>query len=78
MRAAEPFGALVHVISPVIPTPDIGRRLNIRVFTTTVPADPTLTEIGRRAAIGRFRSHFAAGLTRPMVRRIIGWLRRLG
>jgi hypothetical protein len=35
---------------------------------------PTLGEIGRRAAM----SYFLPGLTRPLVRRIIGWLRRLG
>jgi hypothetical protein len=35
---------------------------------------PTLGEIGKRAAM----SYFLPGLTRPLVRRIIGWLRRLG
>jgi pyruvate/2-oxoglutarate dehydrogenase complex dihydrolipoamide dehydrogenase (E3) component len=52
----------------------IGRRLNIRAFAGTVVAYPTLAEIGKRAAI----MQFAAGLTSPMVKRIISWLRRLG
>jgi len=52
----------------------IGQRLNIRAFAGTVVAYPTLAEIGKRAAI----TQFAAGLTSPMVRRIISWLRRLG
>jgi pyruvate/2-oxoglutarate dehydrogenase complex dihydrolipoamide dehydrogenase (E3) component len=52
----------------------ISQRLNIRAFAGIVVAYPTLAEIGKRAAI----SHFAAGLTSPMVRRIIAWLRRWG
>jgi hypothetical protein len=35
---------------------------------------PTLSEIGKRAAITRYM----ASLTSPVVRRIIVWLRRLG
>jgi len=52
----------------------INQRLNIRTFAGTVVAYPTLAEIGKRAAI----THFTASLTRPMVRRIIAWLRRFG
>jgi pyruvate/2-oxoglutarate dehydrogenase complex dihydrolipoamide dehydrogenase (E3) component len=52
----------------------INQRLNIRAFAGTVVAYPTLAEIGKRAAI----TQFAAGLTSPMVRRIIAWLRRFG
>ncbi len=52
----------------------IAHGLNIRAFADTVVAYPTLAEIGKRAAI----THFAADLTRPMVRRIIAWLRRFG
>jgi pyruvate/2-oxoglutarate dehydrogenase complex dihydrolipoamide dehydrogenase (E3) component len=52
----------------------VDQRLNIRAFATTVLPYPTLAEIGKRAAISRY----AASLTRPMLRRIIGWLRRLG
>jgi pyruvate/2-oxoglutarate dehydrogenase complex dihydrolipoamide dehydrogenase (E3) component len=52
----------------------VGQRLNIRAIATTVLPYPTLGEIGKRAAITRY----AAGLTSPMVRRIMAWLRRLG
>jgi pyruvate/2-oxoglutarate dehydrogenase complex dihydrolipoamide dehydrogenase (E3) component len=52
----------------------IGQRLNIRAFAATVMPYPTLAEVGKRAAI----TQFTAGLTSPMVRRIIAWLRRLG
>jgi pyruvate/2-oxoglutarate dehydrogenase complex dihydrolipoamide dehydrogenase (E3) component len=52
----------------------IERRLNIRAFAATVVAYPTLAEIGKRAAI----THFTSGLTSPLVRRIIAWLRRFG
>ncbi len=52
----------------------VNQRLNIRAIAGTVVPYPTLAEIGKRAAI----THLAAGLTRPAVRRIIGWLRRFG
>jgi pyruvate/2-oxoglutarate dehydrogenase complex dihydrolipoamide dehydrogenase (E3) component len=52
----------------------IGNRLNIHAFASTVTAYPTLAELGKRAAI----THFAPGLTRPAVRRIIAWLRQFG
>jgi pyruvate/2-oxoglutarate dehydrogenase complex dihydrolipoamide dehydrogenase (E3) component len=52
----------------------VSRRLPIRAVANLVFPYPTLGEIGRRAAI----SSFLPGLTRPLVRRIITWLRRLG
>jgi pyruvate/2-oxoglutarate dehydrogenase complex dihydrolipoamide dehydrogenase (E3) component len=52
----------------------VGQRLNIRAVASTVLPYPTLAEIGKRAAITRY----TAGLTSPMVRRIMAWLRRLG
>jgi len=52
----------------------ITRGLNIRALAGYIVPYPTLAEIGKRAAM----SHFAPSLTSPMVRRIIGWLRRLG
>jgi pyruvate/2-oxoglutarate dehydrogenase complex dihydrolipoamide dehydrogenase (E3) component len=52
----------------------VNQRLNIRAIAGTVVPYPTLAEIGKRAAV----TYFAAGLTRPAVRRIIGWLRRFG
>ena len=52
----------------------IAQRLNIRALAGVMVPYPTLAEIGKRAAM----SHFTPGLTRPIVRRIIGSLRRLG
>jgi pyruvate/2-oxoglutarate dehydrogenase complex dihydrolipoamide dehydrogenase (E3) component len=52
----------------------VSRRLPIRAVANLVFPYPTLGEIGRRAAI----SSFLPGLTAPLVRRIIAWLRRLG
>jgi pyruvate/2-oxoglutarate dehydrogenase complex dihydrolipoamide dehydrogenase (E3) component len=52
----------------------IAQRLNIRVFIGTVLPYPTLAEIGKRAGL----TYFTASLTSPMLRRIIGLLRRLG
>jgi pyruvate/2-oxoglutarate dehydrogenase complex dihydrolipoamide dehydrogenase (E3) component len=52
----------------------ISEGLNIRAFAGLVVPYPTFGEIGKRAAI----SYFSGSLTRPVVRRIIGWLRRLG
>jgi pyruvate/2-oxoglutarate dehydrogenase complex dihydrolipoamide dehydrogenase (E3) component len=52
----------------------VSQGLNVRAIAGTVVPYPTLGEIGKRAAM----THFAAGLTRPAVRRIIAWLRRFG
>jgi pyruvate/2-oxoglutarate dehydrogenase complex dihydrolipoamide dehydrogenase (E3) component len=52
----------------------ISQRLNIRVFAGIVVPYPTLSEIGKRAAI-RF---YTPRLSSPWVRRILGWLQRLG
>ena len=52
----------------------IGQRLNIRAMTGIVVPYPTLAEIGKRAAV----AYFAPRLTSPIVRRIIGFLRRFG
>jgi pyruvate/2-oxoglutarate dehydrogenase complex dihydrolipoamide dehydrogenase (E3) component len=52
----------------------ISRRLNIRVFVGTVLPYPTLAEIGKRAGL----TYFTASLTSPLLRRIIGVLRRFG
>ncbi len=52
----------------------ISQRLNIRAFAGIVVPYPTLSEIGKRAAI----SFFTPRLMSPWVRRILGWLRRLG
>ena len=52
----------------------VHRRLNIGAFAGVVMPYPTLSEVGKRAAI----SYFTPGLTSPWVRRIIALLRRLG
>jgi pyruvate/2-oxoglutarate dehydrogenase complex dihydrolipoamide dehydrogenase (E3) component len=52
----------------------IAQGLNIRAFTGIVVPYPTLSEIGKRAAI----DYFTPGLTSPWLRRIIAWLRIFG
>ncbi|MBX9775265.1 MAG: FAD-dependent oxidoreductase [Xanthobacteraceae bacterium] len=52
----------------------LANRLNIRALAGMVVPYPTFGEVGKRAAI----SYFLPSLTSPFVRRIIGWLRRLG
>jgi pyruvate/2-oxoglutarate dehydrogenase complex dihydrolipoamide dehydrogenase (E3) component len=52
----------------------ISQRLNIRAFTAMVVPYPTLSEIGKRAAI----DFFTPSLTSPWVRRIIMFLRKFG
>jgi pyruvate/2-oxoglutarate dehydrogenase complex dihydrolipoamide dehydrogenase (E3) component len=51
-----------------------GQRLNIGAFAGLAVPYPTYAEVGKRAAI----TYFMRGLTSARVRRIIGWLRRLG
>ncbi len=52
----------------------IAQGLNIRAMTGIVLPYPTLSEIGKRAAI----DFFTPSLTRPLLRRIIAWLRVFG
>jgi pyruvate/2-oxoglutarate dehydrogenase complex dihydrolipoamide dehydrogenase (E3) component len=52
----------------------IAQGLNIRSLTGVVIPYPTLSEIGKRAAI----DFFTPSLTSPWVRRIIAWLRIFG
>jgi pyruvate/2-oxoglutarate dehydrogenase complex dihydrolipoamide dehydrogenase (E3) component len=52
----------------------VNQGLNIRAFAGIVVPYPTLSEVGKRAAI----SYFTPGLTSPIVRRIIGLFRKLG
>src|SRR5262249_35824415 len=52
----------------------VSQGLNIRAFAGMVMPYPTLSEIGKRAAI----SYYAGSVTGLIVRRIIGLLRRLG
>jgi pyruvate/2-oxoglutarate dehydrogenase complex dihydrolipoamide dehydrogenase (E3) component len=55
----------------------INQRLNIEALAGVIvpyPTCPTYAEVGKRAAM----TYFSRGLTSPLVRRIIGWLRRFG
>jgi pyruvate/2-oxoglutarate dehydrogenase complex dihydrolipoamide dehydrogenase (E3) component len=52
----------------------LAQGLNIRAMTGIVMPYPTLSEIGKRAAI----TYFSSSLNSPRVRRLIGFLRRFG
>jgi len=52
----------------------IAQGLNIRALTNVVLPYPTLSELGKRAAI----DFFTPSLTKPWVRRIISWMRIFG
>jgi len=52
----------------------LSRGLNIRAMTGIVVPYPTLSEIGKRAAI----SYFSPTLNNPRLRRLINFLRRFG
>jgi pyruvate/2-oxoglutarate dehydrogenase complex dihydrolipoamide dehydrogenase (E3) component len=52
----------------------LSQGLNIRAMTGIVVPYPTLSEIGKRAAI----TYFSPSLNSPRVRRLIGFLRRFG
>ncbi len=52
----------------------INQRLNIEALAGVIVPYPTYAEVGKRAAM----TYFTRGLTSPLVRRIIGWLRRFG
>jgi pyruvate/2-oxoglutarate dehydrogenase complex dihydrolipoamide dehydrogenase (E3) component len=52
----------------------IAQGLTVRAFTDLVVPYPTLSEIGKRAAV----EYYLPGLTRPLLRRIIRFLRIFG
>ncbi|HEX2216145.1 MAG TPA: FAD-dependent oxidoreductase [Xanthobacteraceae bacterium] len=52
----------------------INQRLKVSAWLSLVVPYPTLAEIGKRSAI----SYYAPGLTSPLIRRIIRFLRRFG
>jgi pyruvate/2-oxoglutarate dehydrogenase complex dihydrolipoamide dehydrogenase (E3) component len=52
----------------------LSRGLNVRALTGIVIPYPTLSEIGKRAAM----TYFSPSLTSPTVRRVIDFLRRFG
>jgi pyruvate/2-oxoglutarate dehydrogenase complex dihydrolipoamide dehydrogenase (E3) component len=52
----------------------MSQRMNIRAIAGLIVPYPTYAEVGKRAAM----TYFTPSLTSTWVRRIIGWLRRLG
>jgi pyruvate/2-oxoglutarate dehydrogenase complex dihydrolipoamide dehydrogenase (E3) component len=52
----------------------INQELNIGALAGLIVPYPSFAEVGKRAAM----TYFTGGLTSPLVRRIIGWLRRFG
>jgi pyruvate/2-oxoglutarate dehydrogenase complex dihydrolipoamide dehydrogenase (E3) component len=52
----------------------IAQGLKIKAMTDWISPYPTLAEVNKRAAI----RYYASATTSPMVRRAIGWLKRLG
>jgi pyruvate/2-oxoglutarate dehydrogenase complex dihydrolipoamide dehydrogenase (E3) component len=52
----------------------LSRGLNIRAMTEVVVPYPTLSEIGKRAAM----SYFSPSLSNPKLRRLVNFLRRFG
>ena len=52
----------------------MSKKMKIGAITSIVFAYPTLAEISKRAAY----QYYAPSLTNPTIRRIIGWLRKLG
>jgi pyruvate/2-oxoglutarate dehydrogenase complex dihydrolipoamide dehydrogenase (E3) component len=52
----------------------VSEGLDIRAMTRWISPYPTLTEINKRAAFG----YYAAAAAKPLVRRAVGWLAKLG
>lgn len=52
----------------------VAQQLKIKAMTDWISPYPTLTEINKRAAI----RYYASATSSPMVRRVIGWLKKLG
>ncbi len=52
----------------------VAQKLTIKAMTDWISPYPTLTEVNKRAAI----RYYASAPSSPMVRRVIGWLKKLG
>ncbi|MBO0766515.1 MAG: dihydrolipoamide dehydrogenase, partial [Hyphomicrobiaceae bacterium] len=52
----------------------VAQGLDIKAMTGWISPYPTLTEINKRAAFG----YYAAAAVRPLVRKTVGWLAKLG
>jgi pyruvate/2-oxoglutarate dehydrogenase complex dihydrolipoamide dehydrogenase (E3) component len=52
----------------------VSQRLNLKAMTQWISPYPTLAEINRRVAFG----YYATAAASPLVRKLVGWLTRLG
>lgn len=52
----------------------VSQGMNIKAMTQWISPYPTLSEVNRRVAFG----YYAAAATNPLVRKLIGWLAKLG
>jgi pyruvate/2-oxoglutarate dehydrogenase complex dihydrolipoamide dehydrogenase (E3) component len=52
----------------------VSQGLDIRAMTDWISPYPTLSEINKRAAFG----YYAAAAAKPLVRKAVGWLAKLG
>jgi pyruvate/2-oxoglutarate dehydrogenase complex dihydrolipoamide dehydrogenase (E3) component len=52
----------------------VSQGLDIKAMTQWISPYPTLSEINKRAAFG----YYATAAAKPLVRKVIGWLTRLG
>jgi hypothetical protein len=52
----------------------LSQGLNIKAMTQWIAPYPTFSEINRRVAFG----YYATAAASPIVRRVIGWLAKLG
>ncbi len=52
----------------------LSQRLNIKAMTQWIAPYPTLSEINRRVAFG----YYATAAANPVVRKLVGWLTRVG
>ena len=52
----------------------VSQRLNIKAMTQWISPYPTFSEINKRVAYG----YYATAAANPLVRKVVGWLRKLG
>ena len=52
----------------------VSQRLNIKAMTQWISPYPTFSEINKRVAYG----YYATAAANPLVRKVVGWLAKLG
>ena len=52
----------------------VSQKLNIKAMTQWISPYPTFSEINKRVAYG----YYATAAANPLVRKVVGWLRKLG